>query len=160
MNTNNRNIDIELISRFLSKEIRQDDEQKLKIWVESSEENQKLFEEYKSIWEEMDKVSSVASMDLDAEWKNLESRMEASGFEKPGIEKSGSAMFVVSRLAVAAVLVFALVIGGLYISRNVGYHEIVTAEGSEEILLPDGSSLTLNSYSSFKYPKNNKISWT
>jgi ferric-dicitrate binding protein FerR (iron transport regulator) len=184
MNTNGQHIDAELIARYLSGEASPPEKQKLDTWLESSEENRRLFEQYRSVWEKMDRVSSVAGLDLDAEWDHLESLIEKAAFEtKPekqrkhqeiiiGKERTIGAervsgretidspvkryrrnVFVLTRLAAAAVVVVMLAIGGLYTWRNVGYLTLVTAGQSEAITLPDGSTVTLNSHSSLRYPK-------
>lgn len=157
MNTSGKNTVFELIARYLSGEISPKEEQQLNVWLESGEENRKLFGEYKTIWEKMDRVSSVATLNLDAEWKSLESRMEES---VPYIDiregKSRSMVFYASRIAVAAVVVMALTFGTIYLSSNVGYQTMATTDFSEEIILPDGSTVTLNSYSSLKYPRKFK----
>jgi len=67
-----------------------------------------------------------------------------------------SAMFMVSRLAVAATVVLMLVFGGLYTSRNIGNKTLSTVDFSEELILPDGSTVTLNSNSIITYPKKFK----
>lgn len=147
MNTRGKNTVFELITRYLSGEISPDEEQQLNAWLESGEENRKLFGEYKTIWEKMNRVGSVATINLDAEWNRLESRMKG---------KSRSMTFYASRIAVAAMLVMALTFGTLYLSNNVGYRTLATTDFSEEIILPDGSTVTLNNYSSLKYPRKFK----
>jgi ferric-dicitrate binding protein FerR (iron transport regulator) len=164
MNPNGLNIDLELIARHLSGETSEAEEQKLSTWLESGDENRNQFEEFKTLWERMDKVSSIASLDIEAEWKTLESRIEreASGQSHPAApsgEKAGksrSMIFMVSRIAVAALVIIALAIGGLYTSRNMGNRTLLTAELAEELILPDGSIVTLNSHSSLTYPKKFK----
>lgn len=154
MDTKGKIIDFGLISRHLSGESSPQEEQQLNIWLDYGEENRKLFGEYKTLWEQMDKVGPIAALDLNAEWKSLESRMKES---VPQLdireEKRPSMVFLAGRIAVAAVVVMALTFGGFYFSRNVGYRTLATTGLSEMIILPDGSTVTLNSYSSLEYPK-------
>ena len=154
MDTKGKIIDFGLISRHLSGESSPQEEQQLNIWLDYGEENRKLFGEYKTLWEQMDKVGPIAALDLNAEWKSLESRMKES---VPQLdireEKRPSMVFLAGRIAVAAVVVMALTFGGFYFSRNVGYRTLATTGISEMIILPDGSTVTLNSYSSLEYPK-------
>jgi transmembrane sensor len=175
MSTNEEHIEIELISRHLSGESNEQDKQHLKDWIEASENNRKLFEKYKAVWEKMDVVSSIATLDLEAEWKHQESLISqttpgidipdgpSQSVEEPGKDfsspktgKNRPVIFMATRIAIAAVVVIALVFGGLYTSRNVGSHTMSTADNSLEIRLPDGSSVTLNSNSILVYPKKFK----
>ncbi len=154
MDTKGKIIDFGLISRHLSGESSPQEEQQLNIWLDYGEENRKLFGEYKTLWEQMDKVGPIAALDLNAEWKSLESRMKESVPRHELREgKSRSIVFMTGRIAVAAVVVMALTFGGFYFSRNVGYRTLATTGISEMIILPDGSTVTLNSYSSLEYPK-------
>ena len=157
MNTNGKNIDFELIARHLSGETGHQEEQELNAWLESAAENRRLFEEYKTLWNKLDRVEDIASLDLDTEWKHLESLIDESRpMADAGREKGRSFLFLTGRLAAAAVIVMALVFGGLYTSRNVGHRTLSTAGVSLDVSLPDGSGVTLNSYSSLKYPKKFK----
>jgi len=163
METNGKHIDFNLISRYLSGETSKEEEHQLNEWLDSAKENRKLFGEYKTIWDRMEKVSSIAGMDMEAEWSELESRLEAAVPEIEGIRgidskkgKSTSMMFYARRIAIAAIVVLALALGGLQLIRNTGFHTATTADLSEEIVLPDGSTITLNSFSSLEYPKKFK----
>jgi len=73
MEKKGKNIDFELIARHLSSETNPEEEVQLNQWLESSEENRKLYEEYRMVWEKLDRINPLASLDLDAEWKVLES---------------------------------------------------------------------------------------
>lgn len=146
MNTSGQHIDFELIARHISGETSPKEQQQLNTWMGLSEENRKFFEEYKTIWEKMDHVSPIAKLNLDAEWKKLESQLD----------NSTPVIFMATRIAVAAVVVIAMMLGGFYTSRNVGYHTMATDTASKEITLPDCSTVTLNRNSSLRYPKKFK----
>jgi len=158
MDKSRKHIDFELIARDLSGETSQEEKKILNTWMEAAEENRRLFEEYRSVWEKMDRVSSIAGLDMDAEWKHLESHMKniTSGHAiRKGEDpvRTRQTMYMVSRLAVAAAVVLMLLFGGLYTSRNIGNKTISTVDFSEEIILPDGSIVTMNSNSRITYPK-------
>lgn len=157
METSGKNIDFELIARHLSGETNPEEEQQLNSWLESAMENRRIFEEYKVLWQKLGSVDSIADLDLDAEWKRLESRMEKleAKFDT-GKGRSRSLMFIASRIAVAAVLVLLLGFAGFYIARNVGYRTLATAGLFQEIVLPEGSTVTLNKNSSLEYPRRFK----
>ncbi|MFC2098144.1 FecR family protein [Bacteroidota bacterium] len=164
MNPNEQHIDFDLIFRHLSGECSPIEQQEIKAWMESSEENLRVFEEYRTVWEKMDKVSSVVGLDMDAEWKHQESLIQGAAriidiresshpFADQSSSKRRPVVFMATRIAIAAIVVIALVVGGLYTSRNVGYHTMATLDSSEEIILPDGSTVTLNNNSNLRYPK-------
>ena len=74
----------------------------------------------------MGRVGSVAGMDLDAEWKKLEARMDESD-SNPVINiwkrKYHSLFF--GRIAIAVVLVLAISFGSVYIYRNTGSYTLL-----------------------------------
>jgi ferric-dicitrate binding protein FerR (iron transport regulator) len=162
MSANGQHIDFELIARHLSGEGSPTEEQQLQAWIESSEENRKLFEEYRSLWEKMDRVRPVTDLDIDAEWEHLESLIEKASVPQStrvidiGRAEQRPSFFLARRLAIAAVVIIMLGLGGIYTSRNLGYRTVATSTDTEDIILPDGSSVTLNMYSSLKYPKRFK----
>ncbi len=154
MEPNGQYIDIRLVARHLSGETSPEEESVLKAWLGSAPENRTLFEQYRAAWEKLDRIGPISDLDLDAEWKQLESRIEESvPVIELGRSTSRPGLFLAVRIAVAAAVILMLGFGGLYLSRNLGYRTLETAGMSEEIRLPDGSSVTLNSYSSLKYPK-------
>jgi len=146
-----QHIDFELMVRCLSLEAGDEEVTRFEKWLDEKPEHRDLYGHYKKLWEEMGRVKTLAGMDLDAEWRKLESRMA----EKQTVYrmKKTSPVLIFSRIAVAAVLVLALSFGGIYISRNVGYQTMLTENNTEEVTLPDGSLVTLNTNSSLRYRK-------
>ena len=78
MNSKSYDIDIELIARHLAGETSPAEEERLAKWLESGRENRRLFGEYKELWNKLDRVSPIASTDLDREWQLLKSRITGS----------------------------------------------------------------------------------
>ena len=62
---------LDLIVKDLSGEISADEQLRLKTWMGSSEENQRIYVEYVKVWKEMDKVEGRNSKDVDEEWARL-----------------------------------------------------------------------------------------
>ncbi len=154
MEKSDKNIDFELITRHLSGETNHSEEQELKQWLEKDPDNPKLLEEYRSVWDKLGRIESVAGLDLDAEWKVLESRMVESGkLRTMQAGRTRSAGFYIGRIAVAAMLALILTFSGIYIANRTGYRTLATLHQPEELVLPDGSTVTLNNYSSLKYPR-------
>ncbi len=154
MEERNQDIDIELITRHLSGESSASEEKELKRWLAEDPENIKLLDQYSSVWEKLGRIESVAGIDLDAEWNVLESRMEESDKVitlQPGRKRSAS--FYIGRIAVAAMLAVILTFTGIYTVNRFGYKTLATMDQPEELVLPDGSTVTLNYFSSLKYPR-------
>ena len=154
MEKKDKNIDIELIIRHLSGESRTSDEKELRRWLTKDPENIKLLDQYRSVWEKLGRVESVAGIDLDAEWNVLESRMEESGKVitlQPGRKRSSG--FYIGRIAIAAMLAVILTFSGVYVVNRYGYKTLASMDQPEDLVLPDGSTVTLNHLSSLKYPR-------
>ena len=154
MEEKDKNIDIELITRHLSGESSASEEKELKRWLAEDPDHTKLLDQYRSVWEKLGRIKSVAGIDMDAEWHVLESRMEESGKVltlQPDRKKSAS--FYIGRIAVAAMLAVILTFTGIYSVNRFGYKTLATMDQPEEIVLPDGSTVTLNYFSSLKYPR-------
>jgi transmembrane sensor len=154
MEKNGNNIDIDLITRHLSGESGASEKEELKRWLAADPENTKLLDQYASVWEKLSRIESVAGINLDAEWNVLESRMVES--EKVISLQAGrkrSARFYIGRIAVAAMLAVILTFSGIYVVNRYGYKTMATMGQSEELVLPDGSKVTLNHFSSLKYPR-------
>jgi len=154
MEKRDQNIDIGLISRHLSGESSASEEQELKRWLAEDTDNTKLLDQYRSVWEKLGRIESVAGIDLDAEWHIFESRISESGKVltlQPGRKKSAS--FYIGRIAVAAMLAVLLTFSGIYLVNRYGYRTLATMDQPEELVLPDGSTVTMNHFSSLKYPR-------
>ena len=71
---------IDLIVRYLSGDITHDETIKLESWMEERTANRKLFNEYKSVWESLGKVSDTAEIDVNNEWNILKGKL--TNFDK------------------------------------------------------------------------------
>ncbi len=154
MEKRDQHIDIDLITRHLSGESSASEEKELKRWLAEDPENTKLLDQYNAVWEKLGRIESVAGIDLDAEWNVLESRMEESGKAvplQPGLKRS--AAYYLGRIAVAAMLAVILTFSGIYVVNRYGYKTLATMDQPEEIVLSDGSRVTMNHFSSLKYPR-------
>ena len=154
MEKKDKHIDIELIARHLSGESSVSEEKELMRWLAEDPDHTKLLDQYRSVWEKLGRIKSVAGIDLDAEWHVLESRMEESDkvITLQPVRKR-SASFYVGRIAVVAMLAVILTFTGIYTVNRFGYKTLATMDQPEELVLPDGSTVTLNYFSSLKYPR-------
>jgi ferric-dicitrate binding protein FerR (iron transport regulator) len=154
MEKKDNKIDIELITRHLSGEVSASENKELKRWLAENPENSKLLDQYTLVWKKLGRVESVAGIDLDAEWNVLESRMaEAEKVVSLQPGRIRSAGFYITRIAAAAMLAVVLTFTGIYTVNRFGYKTLATMNQPEELVLPDGSTVTLNHFSSLKYPR-------
>lgn len=154
MKEKNQHIDFALMARYLSLEAVKEEILAFEKWLDEESVNRDIFQAYSKLWEHVGKVGAVAGLDLDAEWKSLEARMEENvQTHMIRMNPLKRKRMMVSRYAAAAVVVFALTFGSVYISRNYGTQNMITEDTTQELVLPDGSEVSLNAHSSLQYKK-------
>lgn len=115
------------------------------------------FEQMKRIWQEAGKVEVFAKIDIQSDWKAVESRISPYSFNYKRI--SWSAYFL--RLAAMIILTFGLSVGFYRLvilnktssseSDSNGFTTYKTDIHKKDIILPDGSKVTLNSLSDLTF---------
>ena len=143
MDKGNTHIELEFIIRYLAGETTPDEVQKLLLWRNESEENQTQFEQVKTIWENIEKTSIDRNVQIEKEW-----RVHKDTY----LVAEKSKVFVLRtflKYAAGLFLLIGLSIGGwLYFSGNTIKTELAA---SNELILPDGSMVTLNAHSKLTY---------
>lgn len=152
-----KNID-EVIIRFLIKDANADEQEYLLRWLKENNANRKYFFGFKETWDASQKVPEI---ETDESWAMLQKKQGTTISEEkpvnrktllPRIMKYAASIIVIVGLGIG---LFTLV--NLYLKKEtpVTYTEIRTLNGQKkEIILPDGTSVWLNSDSYFKYPDN------
>ncbi len=154
MDSKNRHIDFELLARYLSGEAAGEEKYAFEQWLKEKPENAELFREYSNLWKQMDKVGPVAGIDLETEWRKLETAInKLDAIPVARIHSGRKIKSLAVRITVAAVFVLILSLGGIFITRFTGYTSILTDNNTKNVILPDGSRVTLNHYSSLEYKK-------
>lgn len=171
-----KDIDI-LISKFLSTDIKTDELECLYLWIEKSEENKIYFSESKQLWMSLEQNDSGNDDILNEEFTKfldkvveLEKPDKAVGEQKNEETKEAKIIRLnpkknkVSWLKIASALVLPLLAGTIYffaeIKQNpqlssVEMKEINVPKGSKlDVILPDGTRVSLNSGSKLNYPSN------
>lgn len=134
-----------LLSRYLSKEASSEEIVQLMNWKDSSPENLALFENYAKIWAQLKNTSKNQKVDINFEWELHKSKYLG--------KKAKTRTLTPVLKWVAGVL---LIIGfsftaWLYFStKAIKTNELV----SSEVVLPDGSIVTLNVFSKINYSRN------
>jgi ferric-dicitrate binding protein FerR (iron transport regulator) len=142
------------IVNYLSGELSNNDKQLLDSWLEKSEANKLIFDQFSDIWRASSHDKLSKQIDADKAWKALQNRIS-------GKNNNAKNFSWVEFVRIAAVFIIALFLGGL------AYHfidhkkevfsapqfvEYVSPLGSRSFVkLTDGSKVWLNAGSTLKY---------
>jgi ferric-dicitrate binding protein FerR (iron transport regulator) len=144
----NKHIDINLLTRFLADEITPEEKELLLQWKKASVDNEKQFDELQKIWQAMDKTTSKHDIDIDTEWRHLQVTLDQTMHRQV---KTIPLSFLV-RVAAAVLIAFGL----FYFGWNFLTVKTVKTKITEtnEIVLPDGSRVTINADSKLTYKRD------
>lgn len=132
-------------------------------WINESNENKKEYEKLKSLWENTAADELPKLPDIDNEWYSLTERIGLYEFEQKEetlLSKTKTFFNSIFTTHLKPVSAFASVvlitIVGLYLFNNASQDyqltEVITQNAAtEKVVLPDGSTVTLNSGSKLKY---------
>ncbi|MCX6245075.1 MAG: FecR domain-containing protein [Bacteroidetes bacterium] len=166
---------IDLITRYLAGEASGDDLIFLAEWLKADPEHQKIFDDYRKVWLQMEQARVEDSVDVDMAWKEMEARItehEARSTEHESrklnvpnptshIPDTGSTRLLTRYqqvLRLAAVILL-LAVPSFLIYRYLIRTETRQLTAAETILegkLPDGSAVTLNSGATLEYTSSFK----
>lgn len=158
MNEENHSVEEDLFVRHLAGEATAAEEKSLQEWIAMSKENAELFREFKKTFELSGSLydpgsSSKLDIDVSKEWgrfeKNIEEREKSISFTP---DKSGSNIWI--RIAAAILLVVTSGIVINYFTSQGGDQVYQTAENTETVILPDGSTVFLNRHSKLTINKD------
>lgn len=139
---------------YLSGELGPEEKARFREELDSDPEKQKLLETYQRIW---DGAVPDESYNLEAEWALLEKQLpgfdEGSGREV--VSRAGrSLLFYTYRIAAVLLLGLVLGISWIFLSKNMGMVRVLAEDQPVEVILEDGTRITLNRNSSFRYSKS------
>jgi transmembrane sensor len=155
-----QHISPELLAAYLTGQISTEDAMVVEKWVEYSLENRQYFDEYVKLWEETGKIDPPPIfVDTNKAWNIISDRIDRyeqkrAGHMKVSKQKLFTRSFV---FRIAAVLLIPLIsILGYLLIKTYTHQgkmlEITASSTSVYNILPDGTSVTLNSNSSLTYP--------
>ena len=157
MKNDNNHIDYAvLIGKYLAKEAGAEEITALEKWVAESDENKDTFNKYKQSWILSGIKKKNKNIDLDAEWTRLSSKLFEQRIEtlsSPKIRKLQPGLPLFFRIAAAVVVLFAVSFFLYNFFLKPGTVEMMATTTIETETLSDGSTITLNRNSTFKYPK-------
>ena len=148
----------ELITRFLEKNLNEDELTMLENWLNESYENRKLFDQYNEVWQLGNVVFKEGLYDTDAGWNSLHQKItkNSSVNNKFRIIRTNQ-LFIWKASTVAAMLIAALFIG-LFFQKDIKLppaSQIVTVQSprgqKSKVILADSTVVWLNSDSKLTY---------
>jgi transmembrane sensor len=150
------NIPLDLIGRFLSGEASEKENDALNSWISESPANEKVFDEYRKVWEKTGILEGKPVFDLNYEWDYFQSHLTPPVNENEFWNFLAGPKFFGSFYRMAAVITIGLILGYsiYYLSSNSSTQTFYSQNGREKIELPDGSVVTLNKGAEITYPKS------
>ncbi len=144
---------IELIPRYLSGNASDAEVQLLEEWVLSSPENKATFTAFKKAWILSGMKAGGVKVNTDQEWESLSGQLFTETKTVALRPRRNAVLRIAAAVAVLLVAVFLLV---QYLGGG-EYMELATQNQVEENLLPDGSQISMNQFSSVVYaPRRDK----
>lgn len=135
-----------LIIKYLTDALSAAEADKLERWVQASDKNQALFDDYKKVWQEAENQmpSEIRNIDLESEWQ----KFEQEAFKKTSKAETGKKIIRIMLSAAAGVAVLWALIFYFRDTKQTLYAENTV----KEVVLPDSSKLTANTGTTIKYP--------
>jgi transmembrane sensor len=150
----------DLIAKYLSNECDKDETDYLFKWIAESEENELLFKKVKGDFKLININKSMNKINVDSAWEKLKDRIEEDEQILPIKEEPKVRRLQIPILLKYAAAIILIVSVGYFTTKyymsieNFSITEITAQnEIKEEVTLPDGSVITLNTDSKLEYPK-------
>ncbi|MBI9054660.1 MAG: FecR family protein [Bacteroidales bacterium] len=153
MNKDSEHIDDKLLLRFLLGEASQDEMTQVQEWLQLSEKNRKVLDDYEAIWSESGKLTpNPVAVDIPSAWINMSERIDKFESKKTIKTIPLKSKFIKISYSAAAILIIFIAIYQLILKPT---PTLQIASNIEVIknTLPDGSLIALNSNSTISYPK-------
>jgi transmembrane sensor len=149
MNEDNNHIEIDLLTRYLAGEANQEEQISVRLWTEASDTNKKQYDELKEVWAAMDKTSAHQNIDIDAEWTN---HIQTYNPELSKPKSKTITLLTIFKVAASILLLIGFSYAGWIFMSQKSIKTNITE--TNEIVLADGSKVTINAKSKLTYPKN------
>lgn len=152
----------DLLIRFFSEDISEDEILKLKSWLEENDGNKRIFDNENEIWQETGSYSKHEFYNTDEVWSNLSTKLGISNkkSEKVILLRKTNYRWLIAAACIAFLLSLGVLISwpfiyGLRQGKLSSSIKISTNEGDKaNILLPDSTIVVLNTKSTLEYNRN------
>ena len=141
-----------LLSRYLSGELDAGERARFEEELARDPGKQDLLDSYRQIW---DGAVADQSYDLDAEWTLLKKKLP--GFDTGSLKTATmgrSIGFYTYRIAAILVLGLVLTFSWVYLTRMKGMMRVLAGDQPVEVMLEDGTEVTVNRNSTLRYPRS------
>jgi transmembrane sensor len=150
----------ELMAKYLAGEATVAEQEKVQIWANLSEKNQRELEKNRMLLEKTDWFYQMKKFNTSIAWNIVYRNSISQGHSTSKAVPTMRFKIMNSFFRYAAILLLAILVGslGYYfgLKNQPGYSEIISAEKQviNEYILPDGSVVALNSNSKLRFPKD------
>jgi transmembrane sensor len=152
----------DLITRYFSGETTEDELRLLSDWLKADPGNEKLFTQYRKTWQLVEKQKLNSRIDLDHEWKTMQTKMNSgilpddSHVKVLQVTRKNNRISSYRSIWLAAAAVVVLLISTIqlynYFSKPSNITVTAQAQNLEQVL-PDGSVVALHAGSQITYPE-------
>ena len=128
MKKNNEHTELmSLLTRYLAGECSRKESDWVDQWIKTGPENRNLFRDLKHVWDGMDKVEDIRSININEEWALLEKRITESDTEisplKVKYRSERTRNFSLLRVAAGFAIIALTTFAAIYFTRNFGWGE-------------------------------------
>ena len=156
MNKESEHIDPKLLLRFLLGETNPNEKRMVEEWLQLSEVNQKLLDQYEAVWAETGKLTpNPVAVDIKSAWDKISVRVDQyeNRITSPKIIPFKTRMVWISGIAASLIILFGIYQLILNPSFDTQKQILASAQDVIKDTLPDGSQIALNTNSQIIYPK-------
>lgn len=131
------------ILKFIEGRLSEQEAREVRSWIDSSEENQKEYEFYKSVFSESSNLSDIVLVDEQSAWNDF--------VEKTGFKSSSNRFNRKLYFGMAASFILIVAVLSVIFRPQPLYRELTTFTNQDTVKLVDGSSIFINDSSKVKY---------
>jgi ferric-dicitrate binding protein FerR (iron transport regulator) len=147
----------ELIGKYLSWEASEEEIRIIDTWRREQEENEKYFQQLKTIFDRASAVTETIEVDADAAWNKLRARLRSDeGAKVVPLHGKQSGLNFILKIAASILLV---AVAGFFVYKSFAPEKQVEFVAQQKVItdtLPDGSEVALNKKSQLSYAYNKK----
>lgn len=139
-------IDSKYILKYLAGTLSETDSNRVKLWIDASEENKSEYLLYKTISEKSNQLDDIKIFNAEQEWNELENLLKNSSSKVVNFRQR-----MIRVISIAAVFLLLIFSAYFYFSQEPLYKEVVTSDFTDTLKLVDGSIVYLENNSKIKY---------
>lgn len=151
----NNEFEIQKLIGYVTGNCPQEDVASVIEWIESSDENRALYENYKLIWDSANVKKQSLLIDVDSKWDDFKNRV---AFESTTSENKTSILKVLIRISRVAAVIAVLLSVWIFSNKNEEQVPMVNQvaqalDVETPLLLPDGTEVIMNKGAEITYPE-------